>query len=73
MPPAALIARKRPRPSIPAGGTSRTEADTGRGADASVRVIVPGLTSDCPQRESAALMERCDILFPELLKLFPPH
>jgi len=43
------------------------------GGDASVRVIVPELTAECPQRQSAALMERCDILFPEQLKLFPPH
>jgi hypothetical protein len=41
------------------------------GADAPVRVIVPGLTADCPQRDSVVLMERCDILFPDLLKLFP--
>ena len=29
---------------------------------------------DCKDsgRESPALMERCDIRFPELLKLFPP-
>jgi hypothetical protein len=27
------------------------------GADAGVRVIVPELTADCPQRESVALME----------------
>ena len=43
------------------------------GADAPVRVIVPELTADCPQRESAVLAERCDILFPELRKLFPPR
>jgi len=41
------------------------------GADAGVRVIVPELTADCPQRESAALRERCDVLFPEPLALFP--
>jgi hypothetical protein len=41
------------------------------GADAGVRVIVPELTADCPQRGSAALMERCDVLFPELSTLFP--
>jgi len=40
------------------------------GADAPVRVIVPQLTADCPQRESPALMERCDVLFPELRMLF---
>jgi hypothetical protein len=40
------------------------------GADAGVRVIVPELTADCPQRDSVALMERCDVLFPDLLKLF---
>jgi hypothetical protein len=40
------------------------------GAGAGVRVIVPELTADCPQRDAAALMERCDIPFPELLKLF---
>jgi len=39
------------------------------GADAPVRVVVPELTADCPQRESAALAERCDGLFPELRKL----
>jgi len=43
------------------------------GADAPVRVIVRALTADCPQRESVVLMERCDILFPDLLKLFPPR
>ena len=40
------------------------------GADAGVRVIVPNLTANCPQRDSVALMERCDVLFPELLALF---
>ena len=40
------------------------------GADAPMRVIVPELTADCPLRESPALMERCDILFPELRELF---
>jgi hypothetical protein len=29
------------------------------GADAPLRVIVPELTADCPQRDSTALMERC--------------
>jgi len=43
------------------------------GADAGARVIVPELTADCPQRGSAALMGRCDMLFPELLKLFSPR
>jgi hypothetical protein len=43
------------------------------GADAGVRVIVPGLTAGCPQPDSVVLMERCDILFPDLLKLFPPR
>jgi len=56
--------------SIPSGGTSRTEADTGHGADAPVRVIVPELTADSPQSDSAALMERCEILFPGLAALF---
>jgi hypothetical protein len=41
------------------------------GAEACVRVIVPELIAHCPQRDSVALMERCDILFPELLTLFP--
>jgi len=41
-----------------------------QGADAGARVIVPELTPDCPHRDSAALMERCDILFPELRELF---
>jgi hypothetical protein len=40
------------------------------GDDAGVRIIVPELTADCPQRELAALMERCDILFPDLPALF---
>jgi len=40
------------------------------GADAPVRVIVPELTADCPQSDSAALMWRCDILFPDLTSLF---
>ena len=43
------------------------------GADAGVRVIVPGLTAGCPQRDSVVLMERCDTLFPGLLKLFQPR
>ena len=43
------------------------------GADAGARVIVPEITADCPQRDSAALMERCDVLFPDLPKLFPPR
>jgi len=41
------------------------------GANAGVRVIVPDLTADCLRRDTAALMERCDVLFPELLRLFP--
>jgi hypothetical protein len=41
------------------------------GADAPVRVIVPELIAGCPQRDSPALMERCDIRFPELRELFP--
>jgi len=40
------------------------------GAGAPVRVIVPELTADCPQRETVVLMERCDILFPGLGALF---
>jgi len=41
------------------------------GADAGVRIIVPDLTADCARRGSAALMERCDVLFPELVTLIP--
>jgi len=41
------------------------------GADAPLRAVVPALTADCPRRESAALMERCDVLLPELPALFP--
>jgi hypothetical protein len=41
------------------------------GANAGVRIIVTELTADCPQRDSAALMERCDGLFPGLPTLFP--
>lgn len=40
------------------------------GADASGRIMVPELTADCPQREAAALWERCDILFPDTPTLF---
>jgi len=40
------------------------------GADALVRIIVPDLTADCPQRASPAPTERCDVLFPELVSLF---
>jgi len=40
------------------------------GADAPVRVTGPELTAGCPQRKSAAVMERCDVLFPELGTLF---
>lgn len=36
------------------------------GADAPTRIIVAELTATCPHRDSAALMERCDILFPKL-------
>ena len=36
------------------------------GADAGARIILPELIADCPQRDSPAMMERCDILFPEL-------
>jgi len=46
------------------------------GADTPVRVIVPELTADGPKRDNAALMERCDILFPELRAPFrdsEPH
>lgn len=43
------------------------------GADAAVRAIVPELTADCPRRDSAALMERCDILFPNQLVLYSPR
>jgi hypothetical protein len=42
-----------------------------RGADAGVRVIVPELTAGCPRRDSPTLMERCDVLFPEMRTLFP--
>jgi hypothetical protein len=39
-----------------------------------VRVIVPELVAaDCPRRDNAALMERCDILLPDLVALFPPR
>lgn len=41
------------------------------GTEAGVRIIVPELTADCPKRDSAALMEQCDVLFPELRTLFP--
>lgn len=34
--------------------------------------MVSDLTADCPKRGSGSLMERCDILFRELLGLFPP-
>jgi len=37
--------------------------------DAGERAIVPELTADCLHRDSAALMERCDILLPELREL----
>ena len=41
-----------------------------QGADTAARITVPELTADCPRRDSAAPTEKCDILFPELLKLF---
>jgi hypothetical protein len=40
------------------------------GAGAGVRVIVPELTANYPQWDAAALMQQCDILFPELMRLF---
>ena len=43
---------------------------TRHGADAGMHVIVPGLVAACPRWESAALVERCEILFPELRDLF---
>ena len=39
------------------------------GANASGRVIVPELTAACPKR-NASLMERCDVHFPGMAKLF---
>jgi hypothetical protein len=39
-------------------------------ADADAHVIVPTLIADCPQRESAVLAERCDIVFPGVAALF---
>jgi hypothetical protein len=42
------------------------------GVDAPVRVIVPKPTADCLQRDAAALMERCDILFPDLPRCRAP-
>jgi hypothetical protein len=39
-------------------------------ADGAARIFVPELTADCRQRDTAALTEKCNILFPELLKLF---
>jgi hypothetical protein len=42
------------------------------GSEAPARIIVPELIADCPRRDSAAPRERCDILFPDMLKLFPP-
>jgi len=41
------------------------------GADAGVRAMVPDLTADCPQRDSAALMLRYDVLFRDLRRWFP--
>jgi hypothetical protein len=37
---------------------------------AGVRIIVPVLTADYPRRDAAALVERCDVLFPELGQQF---
>jgi hypothetical protein len=55
-------------------GRYRLDSLIGRhGANSGVRVIVPELTAGCPQRRSPALMERCDVLLPELLKLFLPR
>jgi hypothetical protein len=39
--------------------------------EAGVRAIVNELIADCLHRGSAVLAERCDVLFPALLTLFP--
>jgi len=61
------LALRTPRPLPARQAIARHDADAG------ARLIVPEPTADCPQRDSAALMERCDILFPDLLKLVPPR
>jgi len=53
-----------------AGATGSTRSLAATVPTPPVRVIVPELTAGCPQPESPALMERCDILFPELRTLF---
>lgn len=51
-------------------GRYRLDALIGRhGAAARVRIIVPALTTNCPRRDSPTLMERCDVLFPDLVAL----
>lgn len=40
------------------------------GAEGSARDMLPDLKADCPRRNSASLMERCDVFFPGLAKLF---
>jgi hypothetical protein len=42
------------------------------GADAGARISVPELTANCPRRDSASLMERCDVLFSGMAALFRP-
>ena len=48
----------------------RCNRSRNRTFSARVRVIISELTAGGPQRESPTLMERCDILFPELRTLF---
>jgi len=52
-------------------GRYRLDTLVGRhGADAAARIILAELTAESPQRYAARLMEKCNILFPELLTLF---
>jgi hypothetical protein len=51
-------------------GRYRLDKLIARYGDGEAREMIPELTADCPKRGSASLMERCDVLFLGLAKLF---
>lgn len=63
--------RKLALPSVLRRGCYRFDGQIARYCDGSVaRNMISELTADCPRRDSASLMERCDVFFPGCAKLF---
>ena len=55
--------------TVIAGSSGATGAGSGAHCVIYPRIYV--VVNNCPQRESVALVDRCDILFPELREPFP--